>query len=190
MFLLVLRVLKAGCHQQPQPGALLGISGSIFSSNPVVSTDTSTSSKSSGQSGLSTGAKVGIGLGVPAAVLILVLVIGCWFQRKKDRRNGHHRMNERWGDKSITSPVPGWTQYSPGTKRTVPPRGVVDNYYQPQYAFEASDYDERARHHDKFVLQDIPLPRQKPPPPAVRIDTRNLRRQRDRNDPSPQSLFD
>ncbi len=188
-----MRVLKAGCQQQPQSGALLGISGSIFSSTPIVSTGSSASSSAtpnpSGQSGLSPGAKVGIGLGVPAAVLILVLLFGCLYQRKRDLRKRHHGMSERWGDKFITSPVPGWTQYRPDAERPIPQNESLDNYHHPQYASEVPNHGNGGGPQDKFVLQEIPLARHKSPPPAVTIDTRNVRRGRGWEDPSPQSLF-
>ncbi|KAI9876916.1 MAG: hypothetical protein M1830_005293 [Pleopsidium flavum] len=188
-----MRVLKAGCQQQPQPGARLGISGSVFSSTPIVSTSSSASPSTtpnpSGQWGLSAGAKVGIGLGVPAALLIILLLFGCWYQRKRDLRKRHHGMNERWGDKSITSPVPGWTQYRPDPERPMPQNESPHDYDQAQYASDMPKHGNGGGHHEKLVLQEIPLPRHKSPPPAMTVDTRNVPRGHGWEDPSPQSLF-
>lgn len=185
-----MRVLKAACRDQPQPGALLAISGSIFSSTPVTSANSSTSATPENP-GLSPGAKVGIGLGVPALVLTLFLILGLWYQRKKYSPSRHRRMDERWGDHHISSPVPNWAEHRANNEQATPPSGRLTKFGAQTHASVLSSPRSFAeqRDRDQFLLQELPTQRQKRPTPAVTVDTTNVFRGRIRDDPSPHSLF-
>lgn len=187
----VMKVLKAACQQQPQPGASLGITGSIFSSTPIVSTTSASSAATTPQPGLPVGAKVGIGLGVPAAVLTMLLIFIFWYLRRQTRQTGHQRMDERWGDRYISSPLPGWSQHRSADEHTGWQNDGSANYYsQPPYRPDAANYRNGGGVHERVLLQDIPVPRPKRPVPTVTVDTRNLHYERNGGDPSPHSLFD
>lgn len=182
-------MLKAACQQQPQPGVLLEITGAIFSSTPIGSTTSASSATPTGQPGLSVGAKVGIGLGVPAAVLTILLIFGFWYSRRLTSPTRHQRMDERWGDRPISSPVPGWSQHRSDSEPTVWRNEGPAKYYKPPYRPEVPRHGSGREVHDKVALQDIPPPRQKRPVPAVTVDTRNLHHRRTWDDPSPHTLF-
>jgi len=186
-----MKVLKAACQQQPQPGASLGITGSIFSSTPIVSTTSASSAATTPQPGIPVGAKVGIGLGVPAAVLITLLIFIFWYLRRQTRQTGHQRMDERWGDRYISSPLPGRSRHRSAAEHTGWQNdGSANYYYQPPYRPDAPNYQNGGGVHERVLLQDIPVPRPKRPVPTVTVDTRNLHYGRNVGDPTPHSLFD
>ena len=185
----VMKVLKAACQQQLQPGALLGITGLIFSSTSIVSATSAPSATPTGQAGLSVGAKVGIGLGVPAAVLTILLIFGFWYTRRQTRPTGHQRMDERWGDRSISSPIPGWSQHRSDREQNVWQDEGPAHYYKPPYKLEVPKRGNGREVYDQVALQDLHPPRQQRPVPAVTVDTRNLHHGRSWEDPSPHSLF-
>jgi hypothetical protein len=185
----VMKVLKAACQQQPQAGASLGMTGSIFSSTPIVSTTSASSANATAQSGLTVGAKVGIGLGVPAAVLTMLLIFVFWYSRRQTRPTGHHRMDERWGDRDISTPLPGWSQNRSDAEQTVWQNEGSAKYYQPPYKTDAPSHRNGAGFHERVPLQDIPVPRLKRPVPAMRVDTRNLYHGQNTG-PVPHSVFE
>lgn len=187
---IVLKVLKTACQQHPQPGASLGITGSIFSSNPVGSTTSNSSAEATTQSGLSVGAKVGIGLGVPAAVLSILFIFVFWYLRRHTRPTGHQRMDERWGDRYISSPLPGWSGHRADARQTVCQDEGSANYYPPPHKTSGPQYGDGGAVHERVDLQDMSVPKPKRALPAVTVDTRNLHHGRNGWNSSANSLFE
>lgn len=81
----VLVALEAGCEQQPVPGTLLGLSGSLFSESSVntTSNNTTASPKDDTPSHLSTGAIVGIAVGTGVLFLAGIVLFILYYCRQK-----------------------------------------------------------------------------------------------------------
>lgn len=89
--------LEAGCRQRPNATDLLGLSGSVFSSDVVQIVDPSTLKKSTNPTQLSTAAIAGIAAGGVALVALVAAIV---FVRCRRRRNRSGiRGKPRW-DKS------------------------------------------------------------------------------------------
>ena len=112
---LVLIALEAGCQQQPVPGALLGLSGSLFTESAVNITDAPSNETSSSQGNTHKTLAVGtiVGIAIAAALLVLVgatLFLVYWrrqrrFDREDEiRRGGRDDMYRPYtGASSITT---------------------------------------------------------------------------------------
>lgn len=88
MYYLVLLALQAGCAQQPAPGVLLGLSGEIFSEQPVnitsAASNSTTLTKGGDKEELSTAAIVGIAIGATALFVIAIILFTIyWFRQKR-----------------------------------------------------------------------------------------------------------
>jgi hypothetical protein len=78
--------LQAGCKQDPQDGTLLGISGSVFSTNSINMTDTTPGNKDDSSSGgLPASAIAGIVIGVILIFLVALALLIVHFRREKVR---------------------------------------------------------------------------------------------------------
>ncbi|KAI0024464.1 hypothetical protein F4780DRAFT_725525 [Xylariomycetidae sp. FL0641] len=103
--------LKAGCEQQPAPGSLLGLSGTLFTTAHVNITDppVQQTSGENSSSPMTTGAVVGIAVG--AALLFLGGTGLFWvYYRKQRHMNGNKLQSEydpSGGDASISPPLHG-----------------------------------------------------------------------------------
>lgn len=97
----VMTVLEAGCEQEPKPGELLGVTGTIFSSSSVNITapeeDIRDKPEGAGSSTLTTGAIVGIAVGCGLLFLGGVALFWVYWRRQKkfqrDEKAGYHGSN-------------------------------------------------------------------------------------------------
>ncbi|KAF3025993.1 hypothetical protein E8E14_015050 [Neopestalotiopsis sp. 37M] len=114
--------LRAGCQQRPQPGALIGLSDSLFTQNLVnitapPSNDTNTSDGNSTSTSMTTGAIVGIAVG--AALLFLGGTALFWVYHRKQKRlydsDFVYKYDPREGMASVTPP-PKWPSASIDSK--------------------------------------------------------------------------
>ncbi|ETS79773.1 hypothetical protein PFICI_09626 [Pestalotiopsis fici W106-1] len=122
--------LRAGCKQRPQPGALIGLSDSLFTKNLVnitapPSNDTATGDGDSTATLMTTGAIVGIAVG--AALLFLGGTALFWVYHRKQKRlydsNVVYKYDPREGSASVTPPLK-WPSASIDSK----PGSVLSQY--------------------------------------------------------------
>ncbi|KAI1856101.1 hypothetical protein JX265_011816 [Neoarthrinium moseri] len=105
--------LRAGCQQRPQPGALLGLSGSLFTEYLVNITAPPSNNTATSDSGstttMTTGAIVGIAVG--AALLFLGGTALFWVYYRKQKRlyesDFISQYDSRGGSMSVTPPLKG-----------------------------------------------------------------------------------
>ncbi len=85
--------LIAGCQQKPNPGSLISLEGTLFSTNainitnPIPTASAPATATPQGPSGLTLGAIVGA---VVAGVVVLLTIAGCcivWFGKRRRRQN-------------------------------------------------------------------------------------------------------
>lgn len=114
--------LRAGCKQRPQPGALIGLSGSLFTKDLVnitapPSNDTATSNNDSTSTSMTTGAVVGIAVG--AALLFLGGTALFWVYHQKQKRlydsDFVSKYDSREGSTSVTPPLKWPHDSKPGS---------------------------------------------------------------------------
>ncbi|KAI2641509.1 hypothetical protein GGS26DRAFT_585900 [Hypomontagnella submonticulosa] len=129
-----LTALKAGCEQKPQPGNLIGLSGSLFTqfevnitATPQNQTDTSNDTS---DTTMTTGAIVGIVVG---AVLLFLGGTGLfWVYHRKQKYLYGDTLGSEGGRKSITPPPP-------------PPGGGYPHYYEARNDPLPADWEMRAQ---------------------------------------------
>jgi hypothetical protein len=119
--LVVFTALVAGCQQRPNPGSLLSVQGTLFSTNPMnITTPVATTiAVASAQSanGLTLGAMVGAAIG---GLVLLLTILGCCvvFFGKRRRRKALQRAQARLslnGVRPATADFqPKWGQNTPG----------------------------------------------------------------------------
>lgn len=137
MYRLVLLALQAGCEQKPAPGVLLGLSGEIFSEQPVNITTSAASNSTLTRSGdrqeLSTAAIVGIAIGATALFVIAIILFTIYWYRQKR----YDREDQRAADRaSFYGKEHGSGSYmasitSAGSKRPAVPSFTVDHRAPP-----------------------------------------------------------
>jgi hypothetical protein len=167
----------AGCQQKPSSGALLGLDGSLFSSDPVqitVSTGGGTSSSSSSSSksssgSMSLGAEIGIAI---TAVVILLLIAGtvviCYGKKRRaaklaarsprSQRDSYHRFGA-----GPTPPTPTWATSSAADDTPVTAGGYdsekhafspyTSQYNSPVSARDQIDPNTLWEHHNRAVRE-------------------------------------
>lgn len=149
--------LKAGCQQRPEPGQLLGLSGSPFSASLVNITNPPSnetqSSDSADGTGMTTGAVVGIAVG--ASLLFLGGTALFWVYYRKQKRlysdYDDAQYDRRTGSKSISPPL-GGSLYSAKT-----------NNYSHLGDYELRDehsYKSNAAYYDTMEKRPQPRPQQ------------------------------
>ncbi|KKY33089.1 putative exo-alpha-sialidase neuraminidase [Diaporthe ampelina] len=91
--------LQAGCEQQRAPGVLLGLSGEIFSEQPVNITSAASNSTAVNRGGdreeLSTAAIVGIAIGATALFVIAIILFTVYWYRQKRYEREDKRIADR-----------------------------------------------------------------------------------------------
>lgn len=113
-YITVLVALQAGCMQRSKGGMLIGLEGSVFSTESVLikypGYSTYDSDKSTNSGSLSRNTIIGIAVGAGVAVLILMAILG-FYLRKRILRHRMDRLRSpldpRFGAKNITSPNNG-----------------------------------------------------------------------------------
>ncbi|KAI2602049.1 hypothetical protein GGR54DRAFT_554642 [Hypoxylon sp. NC1633] len=150
----ILTALQAGCEQKPQPGNLIGLSGSLFTQFEVNITappqnQTATSNDSS-HTTMTTGAIVGIAVG--ATLLILGGIALFWVYHRKQKYLYGDPLGSQGGRKSITPPpVAPYTRYYENRKDSLPADWELRA--QQPYAHNAQYYDQMEK-----VIQGIQNP--------------------------------
>ena len=105
----VLTALDAGCIQQPKTGELIGLNGSLFTTNQVQITSPHSNTTSKRQ-GLSDGIIIGIAI---AGLVFLFILLGIVFVYTRKRRNANRLkdlnspLDSRFGAANITAPNRG-----------------------------------------------------------------------------------
>ncbi|ORY71512.1 uncharacterized protein BCR38DRAFT_417055 [Pseudomassariella vexata] len=105
--------LKAGCQQRPQSGALIGLSGSLFTKLHVNITapprnDTSAVDTGTGATAMTTGAIVGIAVGAGLLFLGGTALFWVYYRKQKDTYTDFSsEYDARSGSKSISPPLQG-----------------------------------------------------------------------------------
>ncbi|KAM3507617.1 hypothetical protein MY11210_007067 [Beauveria gryllotalpidicola] len=86
-----LTALEAGCRQTPEKGTAIGLSGTVFSNEPVNITDPD-KPPAEGHDSLSTGAIIGIAIGVIIAILVAIalILVYCHKQRVDNNWEGYY----------------------------------------------------------------------------------------------------
>ncbi|KAI0377932.1 hypothetical protein F5Y04DRAFT_167962 [Hypomontagnella monticulosa] len=120
-----LTALKAGCEQTPQPGNLIGLSGSLFTQFEVNITappqNQTEAANDTSSTTMTTGAIVGIVVG---AVLLFLGGTGLfWVYHRKQKYLYGDSLGSDGGRKSITPPLPpagGYPHYYEGRKDPLP----------------------------------------------------------------------
>lgn len=80
----VLAALEAGCKQAPEDGAILSLSGSVFTTSPINTTDPSANDQANQSSGsLSPSAIAGIAIGVFLIFLLAAALLVVHFRRER-----------------------------------------------------------------------------------------------------------
>ncbi|KAH8664185.1 hypothetical protein BX600DRAFT_512247 [Xylariales sp. PMI_506] len=136
--------LQAGCQQQPQPGDLLGLSGSVFTDSTITITTppTETPKATDAQSPITTGAIVGIAIG--AALLFLGGSALFIVYHRKQKKLYDHDVNSgydsRGGSKSISPPIQGGFNASEGKQA----------YTLSDYELRAQQQYSNAEYYDKI----------------------------------------
>ncbi|KAI2463770.1 hypothetical protein F4781DRAFT_106080 [Annulohypoxylon bovei var. microspora] len=110
-----LTALQAGCEQKPQPGDLVGLSGSLFTQFQVNITaapqNQTTASNDTSKTTMTTGAIVGIAVG--ATLLFLGGTGLFWVYHRKQKYLYGSPLDSQDGRKSITPPLVGsYPQYN------------------------------------------------------------------------------
>lgn len=77
----VMTALQAGCQQQPKPGVLLGLSGTVFQLSAITMT-TPTPTPQPGSTGLTLTAIIGISVGAASAFLIGAILFIIYWRRQ------------------------------------------------------------------------------------------------------------
>ncbi|KAI1487287.1 hypothetical protein F5X96DRAFT_681353 [Biscogniauxia mediterranea] len=137
--------LHAGCEQKPQPGTLLGLSGSLFTSSLVNITDPpvqqTSDDKKDGSTAMTTGAIAGIATG--ASLLFIGGTALFWvYHRKQKRLYGAPLGSDydpRGGSKSISPPLQGPSSYE--NNPALPPMSDYELRAQRAYTDNAQYYD-------------------------------------------------
>ncbi|OAA41917.1 hypothetical protein BBO_05276 [Beauveria brongniartii RCEF 3172] len=106
-----LTALEAGCRQTPEKGTAIGLSGTVFSSEPVNITDPDKPPAEEHDS-LSTGAIIGIAIGVIVAILVAIalILVYCHKQKVDDNWEDHYY------DAYATGPSPSPPQRHPQSR--------------------------------------------------------------------------
>lgn len=137
---LVLVALQAGCEQQPAPGVLLGLSGEIFSEQPVNITSVASNSAPLTRNGdrdeLSTAAIAGIAIGATALFVIAIILFIIYWRRQKrydreDKREADRAAfyNKEQGSGSYLASIT-----SASSKRAAPSFAIDHRAPPPSYA--------------------------------------------------------
>ncbi|KAI0834652.1 hypothetical protein F5Y06DRAFT_153552 [Hypoxylon sp. FL0890] len=137
-----LTALQAGCQQKPQPGNLLGLSGSLFTQFQVNITATpqnqTTTSNDTSNTSMTPGAIVGIAVG---AVLLFLGSAGLfWVYHRKQKYLYGNSLGSQDGRKSITPPLVGGYPHFPGNGHSSLPTDWELQAQQP-YTNNAQYYD-------------------------------------------------
>jgi hypothetical protein len=134
-----LTALQAGCIQQPPPGTLIGLEGSVFSTTPVNITfpgsnqSPTSSSKATHKSGLPQGAVIGIAVGLAILLLVTIAILIVCAQKRKNlkrlnKKSLHSPLDSRFGATNITAPTNG--AYG---NPYAPPTAVNEPFHAPSY---------------------------------------------------------
>ncbi|KAH6652127.1 hypothetical protein BKA67DRAFT_660896 [Truncatella angustata] len=138
--------LRAGCEQRPQPGALIGLSGSLFTEHLVNITTPPTNetarSDNSSTTGMTTGAIVGIAVGAALLFLGGTALFWIYYRKQKIFYESDYISNydPRGGCSSVTPPLDG--AYTAFDSK---PGSVMSQYElraQAAYTNHSDEYDE------------------------------------------------
>lgn len=142
--------LQAGCEQKPDPGTLLSLSGSVFTTNAINITeppvDITSQPSGAGSSTLTTGAIVGIAVGVGLFLVGgVALFIMYWRKQKRLERNEKSdafRRGSGGGSFAGTpDPIlpPGGNEMT-ASLRSYTPQGVAGGYHSKGPSMTSGEY--------------------------------------------------
>lgn len=161
MFYLVLVALQAGCEQQPAPGVLLGLSGEIFSEQPVNTTSAASNSTSLTRNGdrdeLSTAAIAGIAIGATALFVIAIILFTIYWRRQKrydreDKREADRAAfyNKEQGSGSYLASITSASSKRPAPSFTIDHRAPPPSYAPPGSHCVEMDVMNNAEYYDRM----------------------------------------
>ncbi|KAK7912028.1 hypothetical protein PG985_014509 [Apiospora marii] len=150
--------LEAGCKQKPKPGHLLGLSGSLFSTEPLDITDPPAEEDTSEEdtSPMTTGAIVGIAVGAALLFLGGAALFIVYHQKQKKMYsfdNVRSEYDPRGGAASISPPMYGGFNAVAEHKRNASSFSDYELRAQQAYGSNADYYDKieeemQMRHHN------------------------------------------
>ncbi|KAK3373773.1 hypothetical protein B0T24DRAFT_528711 [Lasiosphaeria ovina] len=150
--------LEAGCQQQPAPGKLLGLSGTVFTHDLITVVDPLTLKSADSGSGLSTTVIVGL---VVAGVALVLIIAGCVFICCRRRKNKRARMSSeadfynRFRHRSSLSFKCQTHMASPITEE-MPHSDMIDAVFQSQQPGDLGRRSSVWKAHDpETAFQDI-----------------------------------
>ncbi|KAM3560383.1 hypothetical protein MY1884_002978 [Beauveria asiatica] len=108
-----LTALEAGCRQTPEKGTAIGLSGTVFSSEPVKITDPDKPPAEEHDS-LSTGAIIGIAIGVIVAILVAIALILVYCHKQKVQDNWEDHYYDAYATGPSSPPPQRHPQYRAG----------------------------------------------------------------------------
>lgn len=161
MYHLVLVALQAGCEQQPAPGVLLGLSGEIFSEQPVnitsAASNSTTLTKGGDRKDLSTAAIVGIAIGATALFVIAIILFTIYWCRQKrydreDKRVADHAAfySKEQGSGSYLASVTSANSRRPAPSFTIDHRAPPPSYAPPGAQGLEMDVMNNAEYYDRM----------------------------------------
>ncbi|QSZ30593.1 hypothetical protein DSL72_000150 [Monilinia vaccinii-corymbosi] len=180
--------LRAGCHQQPPDGTIIGLNASIFSQYTITETSpgqsyNTTVPSTTTSKGLSKDSIIGISVGLGILVLVTLFIIYTLWRKAlflKQHRGRNSSLDERYGALNITAPNEG-AFGNPQTRfKTIslaaPPPARKYNKTKAAQPFNISKYhsdDESMHKHDTVILpahQAYHLPSQPHPHPHLKAE--------------------
>lgn len=161
MFHLVLVALQAGCEQQPAPGVLLGLSGEIFSEQPLnitsAASNSTTVTKSDDREELSAAAIAGIAIGATALFVIAIILFTVYWCRQKrydreDQRIADHASfySKERGSGSYLASITSASSKMPAPSFTVDHRAPPPSYAPPGALGLEMDVMNNAEYYDRM----------------------------------------
>ncbi|KAI7776558.1 exo-alpha-sialidase neuraminidase [Diaporthe eres] len=153
--------LQAGCEQQPAPGVLLGLSGEIFSEQPVnitsAASNSTTLTKGGDRDGLSTAAIVGIAIGATALFVIAIILFTIYWCRQKrydreDKTVADHTAfySKEQGSGSYLASVTSANSRRPAPSFTTDHRAPPPSYAPPGAQGLEMDVMNNAEYYDRM----------------------------------------
>lgn len=160
-----LLALQAGCKQEPEPGTLLSITGSLFSTtainitSPINTTTTVSSAASSSKPSPATTIAIGVSLGILVLAAIALFTVYCIRQRRHDREDAHLLNNpyasqrpQQHHDYLYYGKEPTSSSGAPSASIASAPGAYALQVAPPQYTvdYKTEDVSSNAEYYDRL----------------------------------------